>query len=87
MISYPEGSDSSKSSQYLLSEAEEQTGCHFLTAQNTCLNGVWGSIGPSKASGISELDLLSIFIGSPLNNEDVKKSVMIQQDAVHKDSV
>lgn len=42
---------------------------------------------PPKASGISELDLLSIFTGSPLKSEDLIKLVRIQQDAVHKDTV
>lgn len=69
MMNYPEGPGSSKFSQYLLSEAGEQTDCHLPAAQDTCLNE---ERGPSEAPWISELDLLSIFIGHPLNSEDVQ---------------
>lgn len=81
MISYPEGQiPANPVSTYYLRLKNK----HLPDAQDTSLSGEWGLTGCSEASWISELDHLNIFTGSPLNNEDIKNSVMTWQDAVHK---
>lgn len=49
------------------------------------MKGDWGPSGPSDPPWISEPDLLSIFIGFPLNSEDIQNKLWFSKmHAVHR---